>query len=118
MTGGLISGLENQILIFGNPQGGLSVYKNIEDNTNRETNDVVLEIYPNPLLNSNSLKTRSNTSGNLLIFNNLGQLIEGPIEVKANRTLNLDIGYMPQGMYIFKVIVPNGRSDEKRFVRY
>ena len=118
MTGGLISGLENQILIFGNAQGGLTVYKNIADNTQNETNDVVLEIYPNPLLNSNTLKTRSNVNGNLLIFNNLGQLIEGPIEVKANRTLNLDIGYMPQGMYIFKVMDPNGHSDEQRFVRY
>jgi hypothetical protein len=118
MTGGLISGLENQILIFGNAQGGLTVYKNIADNTHNETNDVVLEIYPNPLLNSNTLKTRSNVSGNLLIFNNLGQLLEGPIEVKANRTLNLDIGYMPQGMYIFKVMDPNGRSDEQRFIRY
>jgi len=118
MTGGLISGLENQILIFGNNQGGLSVYKNIAANTHEEKNDVVLKIYPNPLLNSNTLKTRSNINGNLMIFNNLGQVIEGPIEVKANRTLNLDIGYMPQGMYIFKVMDPNGRSDEQRFVRY
>jgi hypothetical protein len=118
MTGGLISGLENQMLIFGNPQGGLSVYKNIADNTIEETDDVVLRIYPNPLINSNTLKTRSNISGDLLIFNNLGQVIEGPIEVKANRTINLDIGYMPQGMYIFKVIAQNGRSDEQRFVRY
>jgi hypothetical protein len=118
MTGGLISGLENQILIFGNTQGGLSVYKNIADNTREETDDVVLEIYPNPLLNSNTLKTRSNISGNLMIFNNLGQIIEGPIEVQANRTLNLDIGYMPQGMYIFKILDPDGRSDEQRFVRY
>lgn len=118
MTGGLISGLENQILIFGNTQGGLSVYKNIADNTREETDDVVLEIYPNPLLNSNTLKIRSNISGNLMIFNNLGQIIEGPIEVKANRTLNLDIGYMPQGMYIFKILDQDGRSDEQRFVRY
>ncbi len=118
MTGGLISGFENQILIFGNSQGGLTVYKNIADNTHEETNDVVLKIYPNPLLNSNTLKTRSNINGNLMIFNNLGQVIEGPIEVKANRALNLDIGYMPQGMYIFKVMDPNGRSDEQRFVRY
>jgi hypothetical protein len=105
-------------LIFGNSQGGLTVYKNIADNIHEETNDVVLKIYPNPLLNSNSLKTRSNINGNLMIFNNLGQVIEGPIKVIANRTLNLDIGYMPQGMYIFKVMDPNGRSDEQRFVRY
>jgi hypothetical protein len=118
MTGGLISGLGNQILIFGNAQGGLSVYKNIADNTHNETNDVVLEVYPNPLLNSNTLKTRSNINGNLLIFNNLGQVIEGPIEVKANRPINLDIGYMPQGMYVFKVLDPNGRSDAQRFIRY
>jgi len=118
MTGGLISGLDNQILIFGNTQGGLSVYKNIADNSREETDDVVLEIYPNPLLNSNSLKTRSNISGNLIIFNNLGQIIEGPIEVQANRTLNLDIGYMPQGMYIFKIFDQDGRSDEQRLVRY
>ncbi len=118
MTGGLISGLDNQILIFGNTQGGLSVYKNIADNSREETDDVVLEIYPNPLLNSNTLKTRSNISGNLMIFNNLGQIIEGPIEVRANRTLNLDIGYMPQGMYIFKILDEDGRSDEQRFVRY
>jgi len=118
MTGGLISGLENQILIFGNKQGGLSVYKNIADNKQEETNEVVLEIYPNPLLNSNYLKIRSNISGNLLIFENLGRIIEGPVEIKANRVLNMDIGYMPQGMYIFKIMDADERSGSKRFIRY
>ena len=118
MTGGLISGLENQILIVGNRQGGLSVYKNIADNKQEETNEVVLEIYPNPLLNSNYLKVRSNISGNLLIFDNLGRIIEGPVEIKANRVFNLDIGYMPQGMYIFKIMDADERSGSKRFIRY
>jgi len=118
MTGGLISGTENPVIILGNPQGGLSVYKNIADNKQEESNKVVLKIYPNPLIDSNTLITRSNTSGNLLIFNNLGQLIEGPLEIRANRNLNLEIGYMPQGLYIFKVIDNVGRSDEQRFIRY
>jgi hypothetical protein len=118
MTGGLISGTENPSIILGNPQGGLSIYKNIADNTQNETNELVLKIYPNPLIDSNILITRSNSNGNLLIFNNLGQLIDGPLAIRANRNLNLEIGYMPQGMYILKVIDPDGRSDEQRFIRY
>ena len=118
MTGGLISGLENQVIITGNPMGGLSVFKNIADNTYPESGAVILEIYPNPLVNSNTLVTRSNAHGNLLIFNNLGQLLDGPIGIEANRIRVLDIGYMPQGLYILKVIAKNGRSDEKRFIRY
>jgi hypothetical protein len=118
MTGGFISGIENPFLILGNPQGGLSIYKNIADNKQDESNEVDLKIYPNPLINSNILTTRSNTNGQLLIFNNLGQLIEGPLAIRANRNLNLEIGYMPQGMYIFKVIDELGRSDEQRFIRY
>jgi hypothetical protein len=118
MTGGLISGTENPVIIFGNPQGGISVYKNIADNKQEESNKVVLKVYPNPLINSNTLITRSNISGNLLIFNNVGQLIDGPLEIRANRNLNLEIGYMPQGLYIFKVIDNVGRSDVQRFIRY
>jgi hypothetical protein len=118
MTGGLISGTEHPYLILGNPQGGLFVYKNIADNTQNETNELVLKIYPNPLINSNTLITQSNSNGHLLIFNNLGQLIEGPLDIKANRNLNLEIGYMPQGMYILKVVDGRGRSDEQRFIRF
>ena len=118
MTSGLISGLENQMLIMGNPQGGLSLYKNTADNSWPETDEIVLKLYPNPLLNLSNLSTRSNTSGNLFIFSNLGQILDGPIPIQANRTLTLDIGYMPQGMYIFKVIDPAGRSEAQRLIRY
>ena len=118
MTGGLISGLENPVIITGNPQGGLSAYKNIADNSHQEPDRVVLKIFPNPLISSNSFIIRSNTSGQLLIFNNLGQLLDGPLEIYANMNLHLDVGYMPQGLYILKVIDKDGRSDEQRFIRY
>jgi hypothetical protein len=118
MTGGLISGNENPYVITGNPQGGLSLYKNIADLTQQEYDSLVLKIYPNPLVNSNTLIAKSNSKGNLLIFNNLGQLIDGPVEIQANREIHFDIGYMPQGLYIFKVFDFSGRSDEQRFIRY
>ena len=94
------------------------VFRNVADNTHHESEGVILKIYPNPLVNSNTLVARANHKGELLIFNNLGQLLDGPIDIEANRNLILDIGYMPQGLYIFKVFDKDGRSDGQRFIRY
>jgi len=118
ITGGLIAGFKSPILLLGTIQGGIIPYKNIADNSIGESNQVTLSIYPNPLKDSNMLTVRSNSDGQLLLFNNLGQLLENPIPVTALRNLNLEIGYLPQGLYIFKIVDSEGRSDEKKLIRY
>lgn len=118
MTGGLIAGYKSPMLLLGTIHGGIIPYKNIADNSIGESNQVTLSIYPNPLQNSNNLTVRSNSDGHLFLFNNLGQLLENPLPVSANRNLHLEIGYLPQGLYIFKIIDSAGRSDVKKLVRY
>lgn len=118
LTGGLISGLENPVIIAGDTRGGLMLFRNIADNSHEEPSEIMLSVFPNPLISSDILTARSTGNGELLIFNNLGQQVESPIEMKAYRNHYLDIGYMPQGMYIFKIIDREGRSDEQLFIRY
>jgi hypothetical protein len=106
---------EKPTLILGNPQGGLSIFSNLESSPDNQQS-LTLTIYPNPLKNNNQLSLRLNKDGHVIFYNSLGKQIENPVFIPRNTSKTVEIGYLPAGLYIVKGVDTSGQTDSRRLV--
>lgn len=86
-------------IIMGNVKGGLNILRNEEKDL--VFRDLKLEIWPNPVLPSESFYVDSNLLLTLDIFTSLGQLVQGGISIHFG-TNELSAATFSSGLYILR----------------
>lgn len=88
-------------LIFGNPRGGLSLYRNLSSSDGGPSKSIRLFAFPNP--SSGTLFLQSSSSGNLDIYTMAGQRIQQDVPISNTEQLEINTAEMPVGLYLFRV---------------
>jgi hypothetical protein len=105
---------EKADLILGNTSGGLIHLEDISADPNPpDTRDPQIKIYPNPTLGPISII--SSQSGEISVFNMLGQEIMQNIPIQENIPLEIDF-YLPKGVYLVQLISSSGRTITKQVI--
>lgn len=104
------------VLILGNKQGGVTLYRQDLTGNADDENHLVLNLFPNPAKNNLPLNIKVNQSGKAMIFNNMGQPVSSQIPVTANRVKSIDLVHLPQGLYIIRMKDLAGRTSSARFI--
>jgi hypothetical protein len=80
----------------------------IVNNISPETNNLGLELYPNPNNGQFVMLNPSNSKLNISVLNSLGQEISSSVSSQSRITLSITNG---NGLYFVKAVAPNGQSS-------
>lgn len=116
ITGGNLYANQNPVLILGNIQGGVTLYKNELPVSHKDGDQVELQIYPNPVEPGNLINIRASRDGRAFIFNSKGQMLENSIFLKAYEIRQFDIGHLPHGLYIINFVDKSGHQTAGKFI--
>jgi hypothetical protein len=117
ITSGMLYKGKFPVAIFGNNQGGLYLFRQELPGISDEDDRLGIKVFPNPLNNEPVINIRSNQNGRAMIFSSLGQPVTTSIPLTANRTRQMDISYLPRGLFILKVTDYQGRSVSSRIIK-
>jgi hypothetical protein len=101
---------ERPSIITGNILGGLRIMNN--DNRGEAFEDLILNVYPNPVKSEEQLKIRSNLNLELQIYSTVGSRVLSATPIRANILESHALSSLARGVYIFKFI-----SGERYLIR-
>ena len=88
-------------LVFGNPRGGLSLYRNLSTRDGGPSADIRLFAFPNP--STGTLFLQSSSNGSLNIYTITGHRIQQDVPISSTEQLEVNTAEMPAGIYLFRV---------------
>ncbi len=117
LTSADLFNLGSESIIAGGVRGGLQFFKNNEAGTGGE-NPINLEVnlYPNPVFNTNELNIRSNQDVTVELISVLGQKMRDPLQIKKFSGTKLDLVHLSSGPYILRSVNSNGASVSQLFI--
>ena len=116
ITSGRIFKDKYPVILLGNKQGGLTLFRQELPGNSDNDNKLVVSVYPNPVNNNQAVNFKANQSGQAVVFNGLGQPVSPVFQITANRAKPFDITGIPQGLYIIKITDIEGRVASTRFI--
>ena len=102
-------------IVVGNTTGGLRILRNRDGSELPE--EPVITVYPNPVMNGDSLKVLSDRAAEMQVFSTLGQKMSEPIPVPANQSVPVALRHLASGVYIARFAI-KGKNYSRRFVLY
>jgi hypothetical protein len=87
-------------IVIGNVLGGLHILQN--DGGRFQSENPVIEIYPNPVEASATLNIKLDRAGSLQIFSSVGQQINQPLTLVGNKLNTYKVTDLARGMYLFR----------------
>jgi hypothetical protein len=105
-------------IIAGGVRGGLQLFNNDEQSVppGEEDRKIALELYPNPVLNSQPLTIKSNQDVLVEIVNTLGQSVREEFKVKKFVQYEISLQHLASGLYIIKATNSSGRIQSDKVV--
>lgn len=100
-------------VVVGNILGGIRILKHDEGTS--IPGEPQLEVYPNPVAESEVLNLQADRSGTLEVVSVLGQRIGTPMVMRANRLHKVTLTGLAAGMYVLKFSAGN-RSVTRRVI--
>jgi len=102
-------------IIVGNILGGVQFLRN--DDSDSLSDEPVAELYPIPVLQSNSLQIMLSTRGTVQLFSALGQQLSEGTVLQGNQVYTFKMTTFAPGVYIARFTF-NNKTFSKRFVVY
>lgn len=101
---------EKTDLVLGTRGGGL-IYLSSTEQSNPDTNDYQVKVYPNP--SEGPVKVIVNKASTGTLINSLGQELLGNIEIPANTEVQIQANFLAPGLYILR-LESEGKFRESR----
>lgn len=94
----------------------ITVTVNTCSGLNEITGSAILNVYPNPTTGKTNITTNGNFTGNLNVFNTIGQLIITK-QVSGETNLTIDLSNEAKGVYLIKLISNNGNETYFKLIK-
>ncbi len=101
---------ETNDLILGTRGGGL-IYLSSTGNSNPDSEEYLIKVYPNPT--SGPIKVITNKTSTGTLINSLGQQLLGEIQIPANTEIEIKANFLTPGLYIL-LLEAEGKFRETR----
>jgi hypothetical protein len=92
-------------------RGGGLIYFSSTENTNSDTDDYKIKLYPNP--SEGQLKVITNKISTGALINSLGQVLLRDIQLPANVEVEIQANFLTPGLYILR-LESEGKFRETR----
>ena len=116
LEAGLLYGTSTLSLAAGTRMGGISMYASNAKGQPGEGDPFSVLIYPNPFINASYLSIFSNQGCSMSIFNMNGQVLDETVPINAYHINEVEIGYLPQGIYILKFTTPSNAVNVQKLI--
>ena len=100
-------------IVFGNTLGGIHILKNEESVALPD--EPVIEIYPNPVVENETLKIKTDRNMIVQFYTSLGQKISQSYYIPANQEYPIVFSGLPSGLYLAQFTYSNKKIG-KRFI--
>lgn len=101
-------------LIFGNNQGGITLFR--QELPGLPNAGLDISIFPNPISSGQSINLLSSQSGEAAIYSINGRILFHSIPITANREKQVTLHYFPAGIYVVKMTDLRGISRAAKFI--
>ncbi len=78
-------------------------------------NEIELEVYPNPVVNTLQISNHTSTELNVVLMNNAGQVMTSYFTNEF--TSSIEMSNLPKGTYVLKVVTPEDNVITKKIVK-
>jgi hypothetical protein len=103
--------------IMATTRDGKHLYSNVASVSNLQGNDLSLEVYPNPVVNSLNLSFGSQAiSGTVKIFTSEGQLVQEE-HFTGKSGLAINTQQLAKGIYLIELSATGGNRITRKFVK-
>ena len=100
-------------IVFGNTLGGIHILKNEESVALAD--EPVIEIFPNPVVENETLKIKTDRNMIVQFYTSLGQKISQSYYIPANQEYPIVFSGLPSGLYLAQFTYSNKKIG-KRFI--
>ncbi|WP_143962341.1 T9SS type A sorting domain-containing protein [Litoribacter populi] len=105
----------NEDLLLGTGAGGLIYLSPLGDQGNGEPSRLQIKVYPNPT--TDVVQVITSLTGELQLINPMGQILQDGLPIQSQRLTEIDLKQYPKGIYIIRVLSPDGGRASKKVIK-